>query len=517
MIDERFVLESQLNDGPLGAVYRATDKHAHEGSTTRRVALWLLPSELTSNKAALELFVNDVLVLRDLHHESVVRIYDYGCAGDAHFVTSELLDGEPLRRVVDYLRPERPDDNEIDEVLGGIGDGLAYLHEHGVVHGDVRAENVLVTMDQRFKLINLVGTNLLNTSISTEPRSDVRGFAAMAYELYAGQPVPLEGRLEGIERLGGRRRKALENALSNNPAYRDLTMRDLLEDAGLARRPSHGAAVPRPKILPKRPARWTLPALPAWRLPAVTGIAVAAALVAYTDGRIGPWVEAARERVAALSLAGPSQTPPTQAIESAPVGGMASSAESKDRRSHELAEAPSIEPLPTPAADAPSIEPAHDPTPAADPDPEPAAEAAAPATDYRALSEAPEERAVETPPASESPARPSLSLSSATLVARESHGGVSIDVVRAGDDSVPIEFVWWTSDDTAVAGDDYASFGRRVETLQAGESMSTLYVPLTHDVLPEPDERFFIHLAIETADAEVGDVSTAQVTIIDDD
>jgi hypothetical protein len=116
------------------------------------------------------------------------------------------------------------------------------------------------------------------------------------------------------------------------------------------------------------------------------------------------------------------------------------------------------------------------------------------------------------------PRPPAAVLRAASLTAYESQTALSVDVHRSGDNvDVPIEFVWWTSDGTARAGDDYASFGRRVETLPPGETIHTLYVPITSDVLREEDEHFFIHLASSPTSANLEISATLRVTLIDDD
>lgn len=500
MVNDRFVVESRLDEGPLGTVYQAIDRHEPEDSTSRRVALWLLPDELTRNKGALAAFVRGLDALRALRHESIVRIYDYGRHGDRHFVTSELVDGETLRNVVDHLRPERLEYDEVDEVLVEIGDALAYLHDQGLAHGDVRPENVLVTVDQRFKLVNLAASSLVSTAVSASPRADTRDFAAMAYELYGGQAVPWEGKLRRLRSLGKARCRALEQALSNDPRYREMTMHEFLSQCGLTIRPSLGRIVA-PRIRARRTSRGV------WKLPAVAGILLAAVVV-YSDGRIGSLVTSAQQGLQDLRAAiAPGGSPsgaevPSRAVEVPPVAGRAAV---NDSGSFEAAaRLASPERLEAPPAGAGTAQTDTD--------------EAGPGDDYGSAVEAPSAPSG-ADFAGDPPALPQarLSLSSSALVARESLRGLSFDVVRSGDASDEITFAWWTSEDTALAGDDFASFGRRVERLAAGQSSATFYVPLTSDALPEPDKRFFIHLATEGSSAELGDIPTAQVTLIDDD
>jgi hypothetical protein len=436
-----------------------------------------------------------------------VRIYDSGHDGKRHFVTTELADGETLRNVVEHLRPDRLGYDEVDEVLVEIGDALAYLHEEGVAHGDVRADNVLVTIDQRFKLVNLAASTFVSTAVSASPRADTRDFAAMAYELYGGQAIPWDGKLRRLRSLGKPRWRAIERALSNDPKYRQMTMRDFLEQSGLTLRPSLGR-IAAPRIRARRTSRGV------WKLPAVAGIAVAA-LVVYSDGRLGSLVTAVQQRIGggppALSAdetsAPRAEDLPGAAVEPSPVAGRAVATDPGSSDETRAVATPGGPAVPSKGADTAPVSEVDEPLPTS-------------SGDYGGAARVDEAPIV---PSDNPPADPiaavvvRLSLSSSARVARESLGGLSIDVVRGGDTDGEVEFVWWTSEDTARAGEDFASFGRRVERLPAGESKLTLYIPLTSDAVPEPDERFFIHLAAQGPGVALSGIATAQVTLIDDD
>jgi hypothetical protein len=114
-------------------------------------------------------------------------------------------------------------------------------------------------------------------------------------------------------------------------------------------------------------------------------------------------------------------------------------------------------------------------------------------------------------------ARPVVSLMSPTATAYESRRGVTLQAELVGEAEGPVEIVWWTSDGTALAGDDYASFGRRIEAISSRDSTATLYVPLTQDVIAEPRKRFYVHIEAATDGVEPGAIMRAEVTLIDDD
>ena len=99
----------------------------------------------------------------------------------------------------------------------------------------------------------------------------------------------------------------------------------------------------------------------------------------------------------------------------------------------------------------------------------------------------------------------------------ERTGAVSIVVRRSGDLSVPASVIWWASDDTARADDDYAELGRRVERFAAGEDVRTILIPLISDSAPERTEAFFVYLGRGEGRNHLDVLSSTRVDIADDD
>jgi hypothetical protein len=110
-----------------------------------------------------------------------------------------------------------------------------------------------------------------------------------------------------------------------------------------------------------------------------------------------------------------------------------------------------------------------------------------------------------------------VSLSAAALTVRENQRVATIDIVRSGPMDRPVEVIWWTADGTASARDDYAAFGRRLETLAAGQAALTLHIPIGADATAEPDEYFYVNLDSKPNGARIGGFANAKITIIDDD
>jgi hypothetical protein len=486
MIKERYSLESTLDQVRFGTLYRAIDREQ-----SRYVGLWLLPLELGRNAGALEAFKRDFARVRLLSHPNIARVHELDRDGERYFAITEYLDGETLRNVLDHLRPERLDTDEVDGVVAAIGSALAHAHDRGIVHGDVRAENVLVTMGREFKLLNFISTSTLRYApFAARPADDVRDLATLAYELYTGVPPSAKKpvRLKGLPR---QRWVAIEAALSSGP----LTARtadEFLASAGLA-----GDELPReaPISQPARAASRVGPQRSRWRLGLrAVGVAVVGAAFIAAGG-VG-WLDSAGRELKGAIKDIESQHPEQRAAAVVTDGDGVEPA-------HEI---PQAEPVPTesPPPEERSSE-----------EPRPAEQRVLPvAAVLRDRSPPPPARSA---PVSGDPAVTTVSLSASALTVRETQAVATIDIVRSGPADRAVEVIWWTADGTASARDDYAAFGRRLETLAPGQTALTLHIPIGADSTAEPDEYFYVNLDSRPNGARISGYANAKITIIDDD
>ena len=132
--DARYQLGAELGRGATAVVYEATDRELG-----RRVALKLLQPEHASSGAAARLR-REAQALAQLRHPNVVTIYDVGVHAGRTFVAIELVAGSSLRRWLAAPRPRA----EVLRVLADAGRGLAAAHAIGLVHRDVKPDNILI-------------------------------------------------------------------------------------------------------------------------------------------------------------------------------------------------------------------------------------------------------------------------------------------------------------------------------------------------------------------------------------
>jgi hypothetical protein len=481
-------------------------------TTNRSVGLWMLPAHVSGSRSMLAAVQQDFARLRTLEHPSIARLIELGSNGQQHYVTGERLDGEPLREVLNQLLPERPEVGEADEILRAIGSALAYAHERGIAHGDVRAENVVVTMDRRFVLTNFLARRIAKVaSRAPRPADDLKGFARLAAELYTGSISPHSLRSAAHGEVPAARLNAIRAVLEPGNRRPD-SVADFLLAAGLGQ--PAAVVAPRPVATPShKPQRsWSL-----WRLVVpMAAITVLGSLGAAYHGGVRASAEELKERgldalraVAARVTPSADDAPPATAGVTLPEAEPAPDLAEAEPAAEEPAEAEPREPEPLLELHPAAALPAERHTPI-----ERQAPVERDAADERSASAAP---APESSREVEEPNEPAVvTLAVPRIAAREDHSVVAIDVVRSGDTSRETAVSWWTSPDTAHEEEDYAGVGRQTLRFPAGATVQRALIPIVNDGVRESAEVFMVHLARPHGGVP-GEVTTARVTLHDDD
>ena len=141
-----YEIVAPLGAGGMGEVYRARDSKLE-----REVAIKVLPEHLTSDADALARFEREAKAVAALSHPNILAIHDFGKQNGVTYAVTELLEGETLRGKLDG--PVISQRQAVDWALQ-ISRGLSAAHGRGVIHRDLKPDNVFVTRDGHVKILD---------------------------------------------------------------------------------------------------------------------------------------------------------------------------------------------------------------------------------------------------------------------------------------------------------------------------------------------------------------------------
>jgi serine/threonine-protein kinase len=213
----RYRIESILGRGGMGVVYKATDAQLDE-----TVAIKTLPGDvMTRSPEDLERFKREIRLARKITHRNVLRTYDYGEAEGVYFISMEFVRGYTLSELMD----EAPGRQMPARAAVGIGRqicrGLQAAHEQGIIHRDIKPQNVLIDAKGEVKLMDFGVARMTEASdamtqagliVGTphymspeqvqgkalDPRTDVYAMGVLLYELLVGKRPFESSSLTGI-------------------------------------------------------------------------------------------------------------------------------------------------------------------------------------------------------------------------------------------------------------------------------------------------------------------------------
>ena len=202
LLDGRYAVTARIAHGGMATVYLATDTRLD-----REVALKVMHVELARDDDFVRRFIGEAKSVARLSHQNVVAVYDQGADGPFLYLAMEYIRGRTLRD----LQKERGwfSPAAALDIMTGVLNGLAAAHASGIVHRDVKPENVLLTADGRVKVADFglaraqaaagqTRAGLLIGTVAyvppeqvagevTGPRGDVYSAGVMLFELLTGR------------------------------------------------------------------------------------------------------------------------------------------------------------------------------------------------------------------------------------------------------------------------------------------------------------------------------------------
>jgi serine/threonine protein kinase len=203
----RYQVIEELGRGGMGRVYRVLDKKLGE-----EVALKLIKPEVASDEKTIQRFRNELRTARKIGHPNVTRMYDLGEDQGTHYITMEYVRGEDLKSFI--RRSGRLTVDKAITIAAQVAEGLAEAHRQGVVHRDLKPQNVMIDRDGNARIMDFgiarslsgKGITGAGTFIGTpeymspeqvegkdiDQRSDIYSLGIVLYEMLTGRR-PFEG------------------------------------------------------------------------------------------------------------------------------------------------------------------------------------------------------------------------------------------------------------------------------------------------------------------------------------
>ncbi|GAB1817349.1 Stk1 family PASTA domain-containing Ser/Thr kinase [Herbidospora sp. RD11066] len=202
VLDGRYRVESRIARGGMASVYLALDVRLD-----RMVAIKVMHRSLAEDPEFVRRFIGEAKSVASLSHPNIVHVFDQGTDGDHVYLSMEYFPGKTLRAVLDERGPLAP--REALEIMIPVLAALGSAHQAGLIHRDVKPENVLMTEDGRVKVVDfglvraIEGGNQTRsgvmigtvgymapeqvTSGQADVRSDVYAAGIMLFELLTGR------------------------------------------------------------------------------------------------------------------------------------------------------------------------------------------------------------------------------------------------------------------------------------------------------------------------------------------
>ena len=198
-----YLVIDKINDGSVGTVWRGVN------SAKKEFALKQIALKKANDSGLLRQFEKEAILTKKLSHPNIIKVFDYVDVKPQPFFVMEFFESENLKYAMAHV-PERVVKKEF-QILMGVADALAYVHAQGIVHKDMKPENVLINARSEVRLIDFslaqtkwdrllqFGKKVEGTPLYMAPeqirgercdaRTDMYSFGVMTYEMLAKRPL----------------------------------------------------------------------------------------------------------------------------------------------------------------------------------------------------------------------------------------------------------------------------------------------------------------------------------------
>ena len=229
LINERYKVISTLGSGGMGHVYLVEDIELYN----QVLALKIIREDLAEDQSVFNRFRSEVLIARSLVHPGIVQVYDLAKAKEGfYYITMEYVEGQTLKTKLEGQKKEVSSTmasagmakpffyfEEISTILQQLLQAISYAHQNGVIHRDIKPANIILTKDNKVKLLDFGTARLLEKNLDltvtgqavgtplymspeqirgekVDARCDIYAIGILSYELVTGsKPFEAENQM----------------------------------------------------------------------------------------------------------------------------------------------------------------------------------------------------------------------------------------------------------------------------------------------------------------------------------
>lgn len=206
-VGERYEILSLIGGGGMSHVYLA-----HDMILSRDVAMKILRYDFSNEEELHRRFQREALSATSLTHPNIVSVYDVGEDGDMHYIVMEYVKGKTLKQYIQEFSPLSPAKSV--QIMKQLTSAIAHAHENGIIHRDIKPQNILMDAEGNVKITDFGIATTLNATSYTQTnsvmgtvhylspeqargggateKSDIYSLGIVLYELLTGE-LPFSG------------------------------------------------------------------------------------------------------------------------------------------------------------------------------------------------------------------------------------------------------------------------------------------------------------------------------------